>query len=348
MNCLKYFCLILVIFFKTGNVLSLDNIFNVNNIEIVKKPNDSIEQLTNRAIKKGFKELSNKILLPEDIKKLSELNFSKIKELVSYYQVVNKKQNEKENIMNFNIFYDKDKLFSLFFSKNISYSEINSKELYLLPVFIKNNKIFIYNNNFFYNNWNKIYANDLIEFILPIENIEVIRNINLNKKNLFEINLNDIFKEYTTKNLALIVIEEKNSNEQKVYLRAKVLGKNINKNITIDRNNLSEEDFYNKIILKTSDVIVNIIKSQNLIDIRTPSFLNTQFLNNKSNSLVELNKRLKLIESIDGIYVQEFNKNYILLKIKYLGKLDKIINQLKNQNIKLTLIGDQWRLRIIK
>ena len=28
-----------------------------------------------------------------------------------------------------------------FLVKNISYSDINSKELYLLPVFIKNNKI---------------------------------------------------------------------------------------------------------------------------------------------------------------------------------------------------------------
>ena len=74
----KIFFSYLSYFLKTGNVLSLDNIFNVNNIEIVKKPNDSIEQLTNRAIKK-FKELSNKILLTEDLKKLSELNFQKLK-----------------------------------------------------------------------------------------------------------------------------------------------------------------------------------------------------------------------------------------------------------------------------
>ena len=35
--------------------------------------------------------------------------------------------------------------------------------------------------NFFYENWNKIYKDHLIEFISPIENIEIIE-INENKK----------------------------------------------------------------------------------------------------------------------------------------------------------------------
>ena len=64
-----------------------------------------------------------------------------------------------------------------FLNRNISYSDISDKELYLLPVIQKKNQIFIYNNNYYYNNWNKIYQSELIEFILPIENIEVIQNI---------------------------------------------------------------------------------------------------------------------------------------------------------------------------
>ena len=38
--------------------------------------------------------------------------------------------------------------------------------------------IFIFSNNFFYDNWNKIEKDELIEFILPLENIEIIQNIN--------------------------------------------------------------------------------------------------------------------------------------------------------------------------
>ena len=39
-------------FFKTGNVLSENNIFNVNNIELTKKPNISNNDLADQAINK--------------------------------------------------------------------------------------------------------------------------------------------------------------------------------------------------------------------------------------------------------------------------------------------------------
>ena len=347
MNFIKLLLIILIIFSKTGNVLSKDNIFNVNNIELIKKANTSNEDLANIAIKKGYKELINKILLKEEKKKLSNLNLSEIKQLVSYYQVLNDKniKGEKEKLK-FNIFFDRDKLHNLFFEKDILYSEILNKEIYLLPVFKKDDQVFIYNKNFFYMEWNKVYSMDLIEFILPIENIEVIQNININKENMLNLNLKDLFLEYEDKNLALILIEDTGSKAEKVYLRTKIMKKNIDKSIIIERSNSNNKEFYKKIISKVSDEIINLVKSQNLIDIKTPSFINTTLQINKKNNLVELNKRLKNIELIDEIFVQEFNNTYALIKIKYLGKLDKIINQLKEQKIILSLKDDQWRLEL--
>ena len=89
------------------------------------------------------------------------------------------------------------------------------------------------------------------------------------------------------------------------------------------------------------------IKSNNLIDIRTPSFLNTKLNLNKKSNLVELNIRIKKIDSIENIYVQEFNKDYMNLRIKYLGKLDKLINDLKKENINLQLINNRWVIKTL-
>ena len=349
MNLIKLIFIILIIFSKTGNVLSKDNIFNVNNIEVVKNGNLSNDALANIAIKRGYTDLIEKILLEEDKKKLTQLNLTEIKELVSYYQMISKKNDENsDNKLNFNIFFDRDKLHNLFFKKNILYSEIIDKEIYLLPIFKKNDQIYIYSQNFFYEKWNKIYLEDLIEFILPIENIEVIQNININKNNLLNLNLKDLFAEYKNKNLALILIEDTNSKNEKIYLRANIMQKKIDKSIIVERSNLDNKKYYEKIILKISKEIINLVKSQNLIDIRTPSFINTIISIDKKNDLVRLNKRLKKIDLIDDLYVQEFNNEYVLLKIKYLGKLDKIINQLQDQQINLSLINDQWRLEIQK
>ena len=51
MNSLKLIFIILIFFVKTGNVLSIENIFSVNNIELTKKTNISNLELSNKAIK---------------------------------------------------------------------------------------------------------------------------------------------------------------------------------------------------------------------------------------------------------------------------------------------------------
>ena len=347
MKSYKLILIILIVFFKTGNVLSNTYIFNVNNIEIEKKIKDSNEVLANQAIKKGFQELINKILLKEDIIKLKDLNESEIKKLVTYYQVENKINNDTGlDKINFNISFDKDKIHDLFYKKKISYSIITNKELFILPVLKKNNKIFIYNQNYFYENWNKIYDTELIEFILPLENIEIIQNVNLNKNNLLDLDLNNLFIEYSKKNIILVIIEDKNIQEEKIYFKSKILGKNIIKNINIKRLNLNEEEFYKKIITQIKQEIISLVKTQNLIDVRTPSFLKVQLNLNKKNNLVELNRRLKKIDSIENIYIQKFNNNAVLLKIKYLGKLDKVIRQLDVQKISLKSFDDMWSIKI--
>ena len=131
-------------------------------------------------------------------------------------------------------------------------------------------------------------------------------------------------------------------------MNTRIEGKKINKNLSINKKkNIEKKFFYNKIILEINNGIRDIIKSQNLIDVRTPSFLNAEIkINNKSN-LVEFNTRLKKIDLIDNFYVQQLSKDYVLVKIKYLGKIHKIINKLKDQNINLKMIAGQWQLNII-
>ena len=347
MKSFKLILIILIVFFKTGNVLSNTNIFDVNNIKIEKKIKDSNEISANHAIKKGFEELINKILLKEDIIKLKDLNDSTIKELVTYYQVENKINDDNNlEIINFNISFDKVKIHNLFYTKGISYSKITNKELFILPILKKNNKIYIYSKNYFYDNWNNVYDTELIEFILPLENIEVIQKANLNKSNLLDLDLQNLFIEYQGKNIILVIIDEKNFQEEKIYFKSIIQGKNIIKNINIKRLNLNEEDFYKKIISQVKQEIIILVKTQNLIDVRTPSFLKVQLNSSKKNNLVELTKRLKKIDSIENIYIQKFNNNSVLLKIKYLGKLDKVIKQMNAQKIILNSFDDKWSIKI--
>ena len=348
MKLFKQILFILIVFFKTETLFSDNEIFNVNNILFKKKDNITNKELADQAIKKGFDQLIAKILLIEDSEKLSGLNFSSIKELVTFYQTSKAFDEENNELVSFSVTFDKDKIHDLFFRRAVLYSVISDKDLFILPILIKNNEISIFNDNYFYQNWNKGYENELIEFILPIENIETIQNINKKKENLIDLDLTVLFKEYLNKNLALILIEENKLNNAKVYIKTKIQGKNISKSFNLNlEERLKTEQFYDKIIINSKIELINIVKSKNLIDVRTPSFLNVKFDLVKKNNFVELNSRIKKIDVIENVYVQEFNKNYMNLRIKYLGKLEKIISQLNKENINLELINDQWVIKIL-
>ena len=339
---------ILIVFFKTETLFSENDLFNVNNIQIEKNEKITNKALSELAIKKGFNQLITKILLEEDSNKLLDLNVSTIKQLVKYYQVTNI-LDEKKNIelARFNILFDKDKIHDLFYKRGILYSEFYDKELYILPILIKENEIFIFNSNYFYENWNQVQKDDLIDFILPLENIEIIKKINENKSNLINLSIIEVFQEYSNKNLALILIEDSKTNSGKIYIKSIIQEKEISKSLELKKQNLDTFKFYEQIITETKKELANLIKFTNLIDIRTPSFVNIKLYLNKKSNLVEFNSKIKNIESIEDIYIQEFNKDYINLRIKYLGKLDKLINQLKRESINLQFINDKWVIKTL-
>ena len=74
--------------------------------------------------------------------------------------------------------------------------------------------------------------------------------------------------------------------------------------------------------------------------------MNVKFKLDKNNNLVLLKSKINNIDLIENIFIQEFNNDYVKLKIKYLGKLEKIIDQLQNQNINLQLLNEQWLIKI--
>ena len=347
MKNLIFICSILIILFKTETVLSDNNIFNVNNIEISKETSKNKEKLISDSFKKAFDELINRLLLEEDYKRISKTNLEQIKKLISYYQIINEDENKENNNVKINVFFDKDKMHDFFYGKNILYSDIINTEVILFPLLKKEDQYFIYTQNYFYENWNEEKSDNLIQYILTTENIENIQRINLNKDNIYKIEVSDFFKEHETDNIVFANIEVKKDSAE-VFLNTRIEGKKINKNLSIkNKENLNKIEFYREIIFEINNIIRDLIKSQNLIDVRTPSFLNVEIKLNKKSNLVEFSNRLNKIDLIDNFYVQKLNKDYVLVKIKYLGKINKIINKLKDQNINLKMIAGQWQLTII-
>ena len=349
MNKSLIFIFIIVFLVKTGNVFSNSNIFDVDNIYINKDSSKSREQLLNLAFKMGFNKLINKILINKDKDMVLKTSLAEIKNLVSAYQIIEEKNSLDTQRVTVNVKFNREKINSFFFSKNISYADISKTKLLLFPVLIQENNFYLYSKNYFYLNWNKKLNenadDEFIEYILPIENLDDIRFIDTNKDNLESVNTEKLLSNYDIKNYIFLIISP-SLNNNKMYLKGKISGKTVVKNIEINKDRNDVKKNYEKIINFTKQEINEIWKKQNLIDVKTPSFLNIYLDIKNINNLQKLQAALNKIDIIENHNVLELTKNYAKIRIKYLGKIDKIKAKFIEQKIDINIQDNEWKLKL--
>ena len=343
----NFILFILIILFKTGNVLSIESIFTVNNIQVNKNTFKNKEELINIAFKKGFEKLNSKILLEKDYIKTKNISLRNIKNLVSHYQIVKNKEENVKGFESINLYFKRDKMYNFYNQNNIKYSDVSGKILKILPVLILNNEIFIYDNNFFYENWIK---NDEkkekvnIEYIFPLENIETIETIKKNQNDLELISLNDIFDLDNEKDNLLVIIDY-NSEKTKFFLKGTISSKKIIKNLSIDDQTVNKND-YTDILKYLKKEILELVKSQNIIDIGAPSFLNVNLELKRQNDLFRFQNILNEVDLIENFNVRDFNNKFAYINIKYYGKINKIKEKLIQKGIDINFTNNQWSARL--
>ena len=343
----NFILIILIILFKTGNVLSIESIFTVNNIQVNKNTFKNKEELINIAFKKGFEKLNSKILLEKDYIKTKNISLRNIKNLVSHYQIVKNKEANIKNYESINLYFKRDKMYNFYNQNNIKYSDVSGKILKILPVLILNNEIFIYDNNFFYKNWlknNEKKENANIEYIFPLENIETIETIKKNQNDLELISLNDIFDLDNEKDNLLVIIDY-NSEKTKFFLKGTISSKKIIKNLSIDDQTVNKND-YTDILKYLKKEILELVKSQNIIDIGAPSFRNVNLELKRQNDLFRFQNILNEVDLIENFNVREFNNKFAYINIKYYGKINKIKEKLIQKGIDINFINNQWSARL--
>ena len=343
----KLIVIILIIFFKTGNVLSLESIFTVNNIQVNKKIFKNKEELINIAFRKGFEKLNNKILLESDYNKTRNISLKIIKNLVSHYQIIKNDSATSQEYELMNLYFKRDKMYNFYSQNNIKYSDVSGKVLKILPVLLLNGEIFIYDNNYFYENWisniNK-KKSESIEYIFPLENLETIAIIKKNQDDLEKINLNDIFDEDIEKDNLLLIIDY-GEQKTKFFLKGTISSKKIIKNLSLTDSTVKKIEFSNILKFLKKEVL-ELVKSQNIIDIGAPSFLNVNLLLKKKNDLLLFQNILSEVDLIENFNVREFNNKFAYINIKYYGKINKIKEKLTEKGLDISFVNNQWSAKV--
>ena len=350
MNKITFFLFIIVFLFKTGNVFSDANIFYVDNIIVDNKNSQNKEKLLNKAFMQGFEKLIKRILLKKDQEIALKTSLQEVKKMVSSYQMQNSQDLKKMNKLTINLSFDRERMNNFFYSRGISYADISKTRLVLFPILVEKENIYLFSDNYFFKNWNVVEKeknNEFVEYILPVENLEDMLFIKNNKENLESIKPEEILSNYDIENYLFLIV--KISDEKiNIFLKGTFSENNIVKNFDIyNPNSEDREGDLNVFIKKIKNEINEIWKSQNLIDNRIPSFLSITVGIKNQDDLLKVQMALEGIELIENFYVLELTKNYARIRIKYLGKMDKIKNKFYEKGLELTSSDNQWKISLI-
>ena len=176
--------------------------------------------------------------------------------------------------------------------------------------------------------------------------MENIQKIKKNINNLEDVEILDLIKDYESDNYSFFVVNE-SDNKVNILLKCLISKKLITRNFIIIKDNKNEDAIYEKIIYEVKRQILEIIKSQNIIDLKVPSFLNITLDLKTANDLLNLQSILKKIDIIEKFIVMELNKNEVKIKIKYYGKIDSISQKFKKNGIRIFNNNNQWKLSVI-
>ena len=336
---------ILLFIFYTKS-FSEENVFTINNVNVKGKIdlNFSREKYINKAFLNSFELLMNKILLSRDFTKINNIKLEQIKSLINSFKILEESYRNDEYTAKFRIFYNELKVKKFLSKKNISFSQPESISVVFFPVFFINDEIQNFSENFFYKHWTKIEIdNKLINFILPLEDLEDISKIMEMKNKIEDLDVDVLVNKYDIKSyvFALINYQDKKLN---VHVKTNFNNNKINKNFFYEVENINDELILNSILKDLKFKILDLWKEENLINFLMPLSIRLQYQHSNLKELDKLRNIFHKISIIENYTLEEFNINNSFFKIYYYGNPKKLRSELLKLGYQLRNDQGYWRL----
>ena len=327
---------------------SEENVFIIDNVEVEGEidVNFSRDQYINKAFLNSFKILMSKILLSKDLNKISNIELNKIKNLINSFQILKETYRKDEYKAIFKIFYSDIKIREFLKQKNISFSQPKNISAVFFPVLFVNEEMQDFYGNFFYKQWTTVVIkNELINFILPLEDLDDISKIKEMKNRIEELNVDDFVNKYDIKNYVFTLMHYQNTHLN-IYIKTNFNDNRVSKNITYELSDIKNELKLDGILKDLKMQITDIWKKENIIDLSIPLLIRIKFQHRNLGDLDRLKNTFYKISIIDNYFLEEFNINNSFFKIYYYGNPKKLRAELLKFGYQLNNDQGHWGLYI--
>jgi len=338
---------LLIVFFST--TYSNANAFRVSKIEISSPFELNFEK--NNVIDKGFhtsfSDLISMITTSGDRKKIKNVSIKEIKGMIDSFTISDEKFINNEYFANLETTFNKKKILKFLENKNIFPSIPQRNKVLLFPILIetKNNNIYLFNNNIFYDKWNEQKNSyDLLDYLLPSEDIEDLIELQKISKDIETYDFSNLINKYDIRdNIILIIYKESN--------RIRTLSKiNLNNSLKIQNKNypkldiLNNNDFSN-IVENLKQLYEDQWKKNNEINTSIKLPITISINSKKTKKIIELEQVLYSLDLVSDFSILNFNSEIIQYKITYNGTPNIFLNDMKEKNLELEMKNNMWILK---
>ena len=331
--------------FSTKSI-SEENVFIIKDVKVkgLIDLNFTRDKYLDRAFFDSFEILMSKILLSSDIRKVKGISLEKIKYLIESFQIIEESYRKDEYIGLIKVSYDQLRVKNFLREKNISFSQPENIDAIFFPVFFVEDEFQNFSENYFYKKWLEIkIKNELINFILPLDDIDDITKIIEMKAEVENINIEDLSTKYDIQNYVFALMDYRNK-KLNVHLKTNFNKNKISKNIFYDINNIEDELVLNEILKDLKLIITDLWKEENLVNLLMPLTIEVVFNQKNLENLNKIRNTLSKINIIDSYYLEKFNVNNSYFKIYYYGDPKKLSSELSKLWYNLKNNQGSWQL----
>jgi len=338
------FTLIFLSIVLSGYSFASNHTLAVKELEISKEIDlkFSRNKIIDFAFKKAFHRLLSQILNSSDIKKLKNVNMKEIKTLVENFKIKNEIFRESKYYADFDVYFNKKKIKSFLEKKNLFYSNPKQISVLFLPVIIEHENLYLFNENIFYKYWltNKDQSG-LINYIMPIEDIDEILQLISSHENLENLDIIEIAKKYNIENyiLSLIYLEKKKLN---FFFKIKFEEYKKNSNLIFNGVDIQNEDSIAAIIKEVKVHLNDIWKDFNEINTSIKLSINLILNSNDAKKISKFENTLTKIDDIGFFSIKKFDLNKTVYEIIYNTDPNKLIKQFSIYGFEIANEESRW------
>ena len=349
LNVYIYFilCALLIVFFST--TYSNANTFRVSNMEISSPFELNFEKssVIDKGFQTSFSDLISMITTSGDRKKIKNVSIKELKGMIDSFTISDEKFINNEYFANLETTFNKKKVFKFLENENIFPSIPQKNKVLLFPILIdtKDNNIYLFNNNIFYDKWNEQKNSyDLLDYLLPSEDIEDLIELQKKSKDIETYDFSNLINKYGIKdNIILIIYKEDNN----IRTLSKI---NLNNTLKIQNKNypkidiVNEDDFSN-IVKGLKQLYEDRWKKNNEINTSIKLPITISINSKKTKKIIELERTFDGMDLVSDFSILNFNSESIQYKIIYNGTPNIFLNEMRKKNLELEIKNSIWTIK---